>query len=169
MVHSILLFCPLILLLSTTICFKLPALDGRNLTSESKNPTPVIENQATVSQEFSPSVLQASALASQVWLNLLDTNKYAESWDRASSLTKLTVKKDEWIQILERSRRPLGSVTSRQVVDQRTAKDPNAMPKGDYIVMFYKTVFAHKTAFELITLYLEDGQWRVLTYQVDNQ
>ena len=40
-----------------------------------------------------------------------------------------------------------------------TAIDPSGMPKGDYIVMFYKTVFSHKTAYELVTLYLEDGQW----------
>lgn len=116
------------------------------------------------------SALEASAKASLDWLSLVDRNKYAESWDQSSALTKLTVNKDEWITILEKTRKPLGSVSSRQVADQRTAKDPSGLPKGDYIVMFYKTAFSHKpAAFELVTLYLEDGQWRVLTYQVDGQ
>lgn len=123
---------------------------------------------ADAAKMSSDSALQVSAMASQAWLTLLDKNQYAQSWDQTSALTKLTVNKDDWIQILEKTRKPLGSVTSRQVMDQRIAKDPSGLPKGDYMVMFYKTVFSHKTGFELVTLFLEDGQWRVLTYQVDS-
>ena len=116
------------------------------------------------------SVLQASAKASQDWLLLVDKNNYAESWNQSATLTKLTVSKDEWVTILEKTRKPLGSVKSREVADQRTAQDPSGLPKGEYIVMFYKTAFSHKpAAFELVTLYLEEGEWRVLTYQVDSQ
>lgn len=115
---------------------------------------------------FTQSVLEASAMASQAWLKLVDANKYGESWDQTATLTKLTMTKDEWIKVLETTRRPLGSVTSRQVLDQRTAIDPSGMPRGYYMVMFYKTQFARKTGFELVTLYLEDNQWSVLTYQV---
>jgi len=120
-----------------------------------------------VSDEFSPAVLQASANAAKAWLGVVDSNRYAESWDKLASLAKLTINKDEWVHLLDTTRRPLGAVSSREIQDQRTAKDPSGMPKGDYIVMFYKTVFSHKTGFELVTLYLEDGKWQILTYQVD--
>lgn len=128
-------------------------------------PAPVKEGQ----DFFTNSVLEASAMAAQAWLKLVDTNKYGESWDQSATLTKLTVTRDEWIQILNTTRRPLGAVTSRQVLDQRTAIDPSGMPKGYYIVMFYKTQFSHKSAHELLTLYFEDNQWSALTYQVQAQ
>lgn len=132
-------------------------------------PAPTASEKKAVEpgHEFSQAVLQASADASKAWLAIVDGNRYAESWEKLSTLAKLTVKKDEWIQILEKTRRPLGSVTSREVEDQRTAIDPSGMPRGDYIVMFYQTKFSHQTAYELVTLYLEDGKWAVLTYQID--
>lgn len=113
--------------------------------------------------------LQASAAAAQSWLQLLDKGQFGQSWDQVSSVTKHTIKKEEWEHILEKTRKPLGNVKSREVLDQRTAKDPQGLPKGDYVVMVYKTVFAKSTASELLTLYLEDGQWRVVTYQVGGQ
>lgn len=153
--------------LSSTFSLSLLAEPVNTMTTDKPATTiaPVQERQAF----FTQNVLETSAMASQAWLKLVDANKYAESWDRMTTLTKLTVTKDEWIKILETTRRPLGSVTSRQVLDQRTAIDPSGMPKGYYIVMFYKTVFARKTAFELLTLYFEDNEWNVLTYQVQAQ
>jgi Protein of unknown function (DUF4019) len=145
-----------------------------SLIAEAASPTtaeqPAAATQAPAGQGFfTQKVLEDSAAAAMAWLKLVDANKYGESWDKTATLTKLTITRDEWIKTLEVTRRPLGSVTSRQVLDQRTAIDPSGMPKGYYIVMFYKTVFSHKTAFELLTLYLEDNQWSVLTYQVQTQ
>lgn len=112
--------------------------------------------------------LQASALASLNWLNLIDKGRYGDSWEQASALMKLTIHKDEWEKLMEKTRKSLGSVISRQVLDQRTAKNPHGLPQGAYMVMFYKTEFSHKSsAYELVTLFLEDGEWRVITYQVD--
>lgn len=115
----------------------------------------------------SNATLEASAKASLAWVALLDKGKYAESWEDSATLMKLTVNKDDWIKVLDKSRKPLGNVVSREVIDQRVANDPQGLPKGEYIVMFYKTTFGHKSmAYELVTLLLEDGKWRVLTYHV---
>jgi hypothetical protein len=112
--------------------------------------------------------LQASAMATQSWLKFVDQGKYGESWDEASALMKLTIKKDEWMTLLNQIRKPAGSLVNRQMLDQRVAKNPHGLPKGDYMVMFYKTDFSGKSgAYELVTLFLEDGEWRVLTYQLD--
>jgi hypothetical protein len=112
--------------------------------------------------------LQASAIAAQNWLGLVDKESYGQSWDQASALMKLTIKKGEWETFLNKMRKPLGSVLNRQVLDQRTAKNPHGLPQGDYMVLFYKTDFSRKSsAYELVTLFLEDGEWRVMTYQVD--
>jgi hypothetical protein len=112
--------------------------------------------------------LQQSADASKQWLELVDKGRYGESWDKASFLMKSTIQKASWEKLMEQTRKPLGSVKSRQVLDQRTAKNPPGMPKGDYIVMFYKTAFSRKdTAYELLTLYYQEGKWNVVTYQID--
>lgn len=112
--------------------------------------------------------LQASQDASLAWLQLLDRGEYKQSWEKASKIMQGTIAKDGWETVLSKMRKPLGNVISREVLDQRTAKDPSGLPKGDYIVMFYKTDFSNKaSAHELVTLYLENGKWHVLTYQVD--
>ena len=113
--------------------------------------------------------LTMSSIATKAWLDMVDKGRYGESWDAGSKLMRGTVKRNEWEKILTKTRKPLGEVKSRSILDQRTAKDPKNMPKGDYMVLFYNTSFSNKPlAYELITLFLEsDGQWRVITYNVN--
>jgi hypothetical protein len=112
--------------------------------------------------------LKHSAVAGQRWLNLLDQTKYTQSWDYGSVTLKLTIPKNHWTTLMERLRKPLGSLKSRKLVDQRTAKDPVGLPKGDYMILLFQSAFSRKdSAKELITMIQEsDGKWRVLTYQV---
>lgn len=113
--------------------------------------------------------LKESADASQAWLSIIDSGKYAEAWEKGSLTLKLKIPLNAWLPILEATRKPLGSVSKRTVVDQRTSKNPPGLPAGDYMVMIYKTDFATKKDIgELVTLVLEsDGKWRGLTYQVE--
>lgn len=112
--------------------------------------------------------LQASAEAAKKWLSIVDKGSYGQSWDQASALMKLTIHKDEWEKVMDAMRKPLGSVKTREVIDQRTAQNPKGLPSGDYMVMFYKTAFSQRpNASELVTLHLEDGVWSVMTYQVN--
>ena len=112
--------------------------------------------------------ITSSRNASEQWLILIDKGKYAESWRQGSIVFQRTIPVDRWIGLVKSTRRPLGNVISRKVLDQRTAKDPKGLLPGDYMVLFYDTSFSKKgVAHELVTLVLEkDGQWRVLTYQV---
>jgi hypothetical protein len=123
---------------------------------------------ADQAKKVSDASLEASAKAALAWVAMLDKGQYGESWEDSATLMKLTVNKDDWVRVMDKTRKPLGSVSSREVVDQRVANDPQGLPKGEYIVMFYKTAFAHKPmAYELVTLLMEDGKWRVLTYHVN--
>lgn len=112
--------------------------------------------------------VQASGIAAQAWLTIADQGKYDQSYEAASNLTHDRISKKDWIKILDKTRKPHGAVNSRSILDIRTAKDPKGLPAGDYMVYFYNTSFANKKlAYELLTLYLENGQWKVVTYQVD--
>lgn len=112
--------------------------------------------------------LKASAEAGLAWVAVIDAGKYEEAWDKGALTLKLRIPIKSWIAILEATRKPLGSVLSRNLVDQRTAQNPSGLPAGDYMVLIYRTDFATKKGVpELVTLVLEsDGKWRGLTYQV---
>lgn len=134
---------------------------------EVKNP-PANNDAATNPLPAVNGNLEAGAITTKAWLEIVDSGQYDKSWDETANQTKLTASKKEWHKILDKTRKPLGSVKSRKVADIRTAKDPHNLLPGDYLVMIYKTSFANKeSAYELVTLYLQDGQWRVLTYQID--
>jgi len=107
-------------------------------------------------------------IATNKWLDLIDKGAYGESWDQASEVMKNTMKKEEWVQVMNATRKPMGAVNSRQLINQLPAKNPHGLPEGDYEVLYYKTSFGRKPdAKELITLRLEKDGWKVLTYQRD--
>lgn len=111
---------------------------------------------------------QKSLDAAKQWLSLVDKGEYAKSWTNGSLTFKLTISDARWQSLMKAIREPLGNVVSRDLLEQRPSKDPAGLPKGDYMVIFFKTNFANREdAHELLTLLQEsDGNWRVLTYQV---
>jgi len=106
--------------------------------------------------------------AASKWLELVDKGMYDASWDHASIIMQNTISKKEWDKVLNATRKPMGTVTSRHLLDQRPATNPHGLPAGDYMVIFYQTNFSRKPdSKELLTLYLEGNEWKVLTYQRD--
>ena len=102
------------------------------------------------------------------WLKLMDEGRYNDSWDVASLTFRLTIPKKHWVALMRQIRTPLGDIKQRAVVEQRPALNPKGLPEGKYMVIYFETSFSEKSkANELVTLVLEsDGQWRILTYQV---
>ncbi|MEI8366510.1 MAG: DUF4019 domain-containing protein [Parachlamydiaceae bacterium] len=129
---------------------------------------PLLANPAKAPENtVKSSAMEASEKASLAWLSIVDKGHYPESWNELSIVTKVTMPKDEWVNFLSNMRKSLGRVVSREMIEQRPAKNPHKLPQGDYMVIFYKTVFSGKaTTHELVTLFLEDGVWKVLTYQI---
>ncbi len=125
---------------------------------------PAVQNQAAIMEQQN---MKLSQLAADRWLKATDAGNYAEAWELSSNIFRFTVTREQWIKAQEKLRRPLGAVISRQLMNQRPAKDPQHLPAGDYMVLFYKTVFQNRPgAKELITMVLStDDQWKVLTYE----
>ncbi len=111
---------------------------------------------------------QKAVAAATSWLALVDAGKYAESWDAASAFFKSAVSRERWVEMLNASRKPLGKVDSRTLaMKQHLTEMPNA-PKGEYVVIAYKTVFENMPrAIETVTPMLEkDESWRVSGYYI---
>jgi hypothetical protein len=104
--------------------------------------------------------------SAESWLSLVDSGKYAESWDQAASFFKGAVTKADWQSKVAPVRGPLGKVISRKLKSAKYTKTLPGAPDGEYVVLQYDTNFEHKeSAVETIVPMLDkDGQWRVSGY-----
>lgn len=121
-------------------------------------------------KEISPE--QASARVAANWIKLIDQGLYDASWTLASPLMQLTIPKMQWEQLLKAVRTPLGEIKSRKIVLQSPAENPKNLPRGEYMIILYESVFEKEGQLqnvqELITLNLgSDEQWHVLTYLIN--
>ncbi|WP_028885197.1 DUF4019 domain-containing protein [Teredinibacter turnerae] len=99
------------------------------------------------------------------WLEIIDSEKYEQSWHEAAPFFKNQMGKAQWMQALNRVRLPLGSVQSRKVksANEHTSL-PNA-PDGEYVVITLLTDFEKKNAsIETITVSKVDNEWKAVGY-----
>lgn len=111
----------------------------------------------------------ASQKAADAWLQMLDADNYGASWDRASKALQYTMKRKEWQDLMNATRKPLGKVSQRVVEDIRIAKDPQGAAPGDYMIFIYNTTFNKGHTKEIITLQEFNGSWNVFTYTLSAQ
>ena len=99
------------------------------------------------------------------WLKVVDSGKYAESWDQTAPLFQKQLSSTKWTQVLDKVRTPLGKVISRQVTKSSAHTTLPGVPKGKYTVISLSTRFEHQqSATETITVTLIDTEWRVIGY-----
>jgi hypothetical protein len=108
---------------------------------------------------------EAAALA---WLALTDVGNYSRSWDLAASIFQLSISKQNWMDVLQNVRKPLGNLVSRKVKSARYAESLPGAPDGESVVIQYDTQFENKkSAMETVTPHLEkDGSWKVSGYYI---
>jgi hypothetical protein len=109
---------------------------------------------------------QLAQQSSDAWLALVDSGKYADSWQEASQLFNAAVTKEQWQSALRASRDPLGKMLSRKLKSATYSKTLPGAPDGEYVVIQYESSFEHKqSAVETVTPMLDkDGKWRVSGY-----
>ena len=109
---------------------------------------------------------QTAISASSSWLLLVDELKYSNSWEQTSSFFKNAVSKEQWEQSLNSIRLPLGILENREILSTRYKTSLTGAPKGEYIIIIYKTKFEKtEKSIETVTLKKDnDGCWRVSGY-----
>lgn len=109
------------------------------------------------------------------WLELLDHGKYAESYAEGSALFRARITERSWESKVAIFHDAVGEIVWRDVVGVSALADLDGMPRGQYVVVRYKSKFAltesdktqKKTEYqETVTLLLEKGLWRVATYDI---
>ena len=111
---------------------------------------------------------KAAVESADAWLELVDGEKYADSWTEAAEYFKSVVDKDKWEQTIRAVRKPLGKTISRKLKSQRHVTSLPGAPDGEYVVIQYETSFENKkSAIETITPMLDkDNKWRVSGYYI---
>ncbi|MGD0741115.1 MAG: DUF4019 domain-containing protein [Terracidiphilus sp.] len=109
---------------------------------------------------------KAAEQSAQSWLALVDQGDYGQSWKEAASFFQSKISKADWQNALQQARLPLGAAGNRSLMGSMYQTDLPGAPKGEYVVIQYKTEFAGKNQFiETITPMLDkDGKWRVSGY-----
>ena len=109
---------------------------------------------------------QLAQQSSDTWLALVESGKYADSWQEASQFFKAAVTKEQWQNAMRGSRDPLGKMLSRKLKSATYSKTLPGAPDGEYVVIQYESSFEHKqSAVETVTPMLDkDGKWRVSGY-----
>jgi hypothetical protein len=111
---------------------------------------------------------QLAQRSADAWLVLIDSGRYADSWQEASQLFKAHVTKEQWQDALRATRDPLGKMLSRKLKSATYKTALAGAPDGEYVVIQYESSFEHKqSAVETVTPMLDkDGKWRVSGYYV---
>ncbi|MCF8465598.1 MAG: DUF4019 domain-containing protein [Flavobacteriales bacterium] len=110
---------------------------------------------------------KAAVEAVESWLKLVDSGKYAQSWDAAAKLFQDNVSKANWKKSIETVLSPLGKVVSREVIAQHYLTQIPGGPDGEYVIVQFNSVFENKKeAMESITPLMQDGEWKVSGYFV---
>lgn len=140
-----------------------------NPTTQTAPAAPTTQNPSATGapQAAAPggSDLAAADAVSQQWIALVDAGQYAESWQAAGKLFQANMPQQNWVQALTSARTPLGKATSREMTGHEAKTDIPGAPAGQYALVGFATNFETKSdIIETVTLYLEDGQWKVVGY-----
>lgn len=110
--------------------------------------------------------VEGAQSAAVQWLSLIDSGKYAESWDPTSVLFRASITKQNWENAVRAVRAPLGVIKSRALKSSVLTKSLPGAPDGEYVVLQFDTKFENKAdAVETVTPHKEsDGSWRVSGY-----
>jgi hypothetical protein len=111
---------------------------------------------------------KSAVAASRAWLALVDSGRYAESWDESAQLFKAAITREKWGNTIKSVREPFGKTLSRKLGSKTYTETLPGAPDGKYVVIQYMTSFEHKkSAIETITPMLDkDGYWRVSGYYI---
>lgn len=105
------------------------------------------------------------------WLELLDQGKYADSWAEGSTLFRSRITERSWEAKVQIFHDAVGNIVWRDVTGVSAVADPKGLPHGQYQMVHYKSKFTNpagkKSEYqETVTLVLENGLWRVATYDI---
>lgn len=105
------------------------------------------------------------------WLEISDKGDYERAWQEASNTLKYMLSQNDWVKLMNNSRKPLGAVLSRNQADVRTASNPPGVPAGEYVVLVYTSSFANRNKAQelLIMSQITEHDWKPMSYFIKSE
>ncbi len=120
--------------------------------------------------QSNPEAERAAVLASEPWLQLMDSGDYAQCWEAAAPLFRKRETLQSWTGKAQGYREPLGSFDSRQLNTARYILDPWGAPAGEYVVVVYDSHWQAGSIYENVNMQKQaDGSWLMVGYDVQQQ
>jgi len=112
-----------------------------------------------------PTSEQPEMAVANSWVQLVDKQRWDDSWTAAGTLFKTQMPQTRWASTIASVRVPLGPVSSRVVRAVTKPKSLPGAPDGDYEVVQFDTSFANKAvSTETVVLSREATGWKVDGY-----
>lgn len=115
----------------------------------------------------SDSALDSALDMAESWLDLVDRESYAVSWELAGAALKGAARKEDWMRTVAAARLHRGPVLARRPVEDAVTDAVAGLPQGEYALVSFETAFRETgDAVESLILEREEGAWRVVAYFV---
>jgi hypothetical protein len=85
-----------------------------------------------------------AAIVAAKWLAQVDAANYAASWQTAAGSLKMAVLQEQFQQLLQVVRTPLGKAISRKLSTKTYQTSQPGAPDGEYVIIQYVTSFEPK-------------------------
>jgi len=103
--------------------------------------------------------------AAMEFLQLVDSEKYAESWEASADLMKEKVTRQDWVEKLTKARTLSGELIKRSEKDASYSTSAQDSPEGEYIALTFDSKYKRAASVsEYVTVMLEGDRWRVAGY-----
>ena len=103
--------------------------------------------------------------AAMEFLQLVDSEKYAESWESSADLMKEKVTRQEWVEKLAKAKTLSGELIKRSEKDVSYSTSAQDSPEGEYIALTFDSKYQRAASVsEYVTVMLEGDRWQVAGY-----
>lgn len=109
---------------------------------------------------------RAAEARAREWLAQIDAGDFGGSWDTAARLFQARITKDEWEARVWRQRPSIGRPRDRKLVAARYTATVPWEPPGEHVFVQYRIETDGRAAVESLTLRLDAGQWKTLSYLI---
>jgi len=145
--------------------FPEPNFSSRNLRRHKGTIPPQSETHRRFLPTATSSIPQPDVncpLTMESWLALMDTGDYAESWKAAATNFQASSTREEWVENLEKVRRPLGEILSRKLVSME-----NTVEGRRYVAKYASSFAGLPSAIETINYDKQaSGEWLPTGYLI---
>jgi hypothetical protein len=130
---------------------------------QSQWPAPVVEQ---LSGDTTEAKIQRAEVAALRWLALVDSSRYAMSWDSTATSFRSQVTRREWEAAALSARSQVDPLRDRRRRNADYTRELPDAPPGEYVVFQFSAAARDNTGvIETIALTREtDGSWRVIGY-----